>query len=186
MVKMYHSVNMCYDKDDVSGVAGLSEKEHCDLLLGRAEYASGSGALLCVSDRPLCNIGIIVETNLERLFADDVESVKNGETRLVPDFMYDDGKIYNEAEGIDKNNAEEVYSWIKTEAIKLRGRSHNALSYVEAWGRCVKVVGVYVEAYIEDAGVIAPELLNQGEYLSNGLGVPLVVADRYVSIYDAE
>ena len=186
MVKMYHSVNMCYDNDKVSGVAGLSHEEQRGLLLGRAEYAIGSGALLCVSDRPLCNIGIIVEVEIERLFAGDVESVKNGETRLVPDFMYDDGKIYNEAEGIDKNNAEEVYSWIKTEAIKIRGRSQNALSYAEAWGRCVKVVGVYVEPYIEDAGVIAPELLNQGEYLSNGLGVPLVVADRYVSIYDAE
>ena len=182
MVKMYHSVNMCYD----SRIVGLSHEEQRGLLLGRAEYAIGSDALLCVSDRPLCNIGIIVEVELERLFAGDVESVKNGETRLVPDFMYDDGKIYNEAFGIDNNNPEEVYNWIKTEAIKIRGRTQNALSYAEAWGRCVKVVGVYVEPYIEDAGVIAPELLNQGEYLSNGLDVPMVVADRYVSIYDAE
>ena len=186
MVKMYHSVNMCYDNDKVSGVTGLSEKEHCELLLKRAEYAIGSGVLLCVSDRPLCNIGIVIEVDLERLFAGDVESVKDGETRSVPDYMYDDGKVYNEAFGIDKNNTEEVYNWIKTEAIKIRGRTQNALSYAEAWGRCVKVVGVYVEPYIEDAGVIAPELLNQGEDLSNGLGVPLVVADRYVSIYDAE
>ncbi len=186
MVKMYHSVNMCYDNDQLVGLAALSHEERRELLLKRAKYAIGSGVLLCVSDRPLCNIGIVIEVDLERLFAGDVESVKDGETRSVPDYMYDDGKVYNEAFGIDKNNAEEVYNWIKTEAIKIRGRSQNALSYAEAWGRCVKVVGVYVEPYIEDAGVIAPELMNQGEYLSNGLDVPMVVADRYVSIYDAE
>lgn len=186
MVKMYHSVNMCYDNDGKVGIAGLTTDERNDLLLSRAKYAREAGKLLCVSDRPLSNIGIIIDVNIERLFAGDVESVKDGESRKVPDYMYDDDKIYNEAFGIDKNNAEEVYNWIKTEAIKLRGRSHNALSYVEAWGKCVKVVGVYVEPYIEDAGVIAPSLMAQGKYLAEGLNVPLTTADRYVSIYDAE
>lgn len=185
MVKMYHSVNMCYDNDGKVGIAGLTSDEKIDLLLSRAKYARDAGKLLCVSDRPLCNIGIIIDINIERLFAGDVESVKDGESRKVPDYMYDDGKIYNEAFGIDKNNAEEVYNWIKTEAIKLRGRSHNALSYVEAWGRAVGLEAVYVEPYIEDKGVISPILREIGEALANKLGVPLVVADRYVPIYKA-
>ena len=48
MVKMYHSVNMCYDNDKVSGVTGLTHEEHRELLLNRAKYAIESGVLLCV------------------------------------------------------------------------------------------------------------------------------------------
>lgn len=185
MVKMYHSVNMCYD----DGKVGSLEKDSSKFVDGLYERSieAMDNKLLCLSDRALCNIGLILEARLERVFAYDVDSRKmeDGSREVAWHVLEEDGSCYGECLGVDLDNPSDVYSWIEEEAPRFRGRQNNPASYIEAWGHGNNLLAVYVEPYIEDKGVLSPKLREVGEALAKKLGVPLVVADRYVPIYKA-
>ena len=185
MVKMYHSVNMCYS----NGKVGSLERDPIKFvdLLHKRSLEALDGKLLCLSDRALCNVGLVVEAKLERIFAYDVDSTRKEDgSREVAWHVYeDDGSCHGECLGVNLDNPEDVYNWIEEEAPRFRGRQNNPASYMEAWGRAVGLEAVYVEPYIEDKGVLSPKLREIGEALANKLGVSLVIADRYVPIYKA-
>ena len=185
MVKMYHSLNMC---NSVS-IAGSLERDlnnFVDILHKRSIEALGD-KLLCLSDRVLYNVGLVLEAKLERLFAYDVDSVRkeDGSREVSWNVLEDDGSCHGECLGVDLDNPEDVYKWIEEEAPRFREAVIflDSASYVEAWGRAVRLEAVYVEPYIEDGEVLSPKLREIGEALASKLGVPLVVANGYVPIY---
>ena len=187
MVKMYHSVNMCY-ADNKVGSLERDPIKFVDILHKRSIEAL-EDKLLCLSDRALWNVGLVLEARLERVFAYDVDSSWNEDgSREVAWHVYeDDGSCYGECIGVDLDSPDDVYRWIEEEAPRFREAVIflDSAFYVEAWGRAVRLEAVYVEPNIEDGEVLSPKLREIGEALANKLGVPLVVADRYVPIYKA-
>ena len=184
-VKLYHSTDMCYSSN--GSITGTREKiggrDFLQLQIERAEKAL-SGVEICLSDRPLMGFGLIIETNVSRLFAADMDSFYEGDgvRQVGVCHQEDDGQVFYEAKGVALSSSEAVYGWIKEEAPKLRGRKHDALSYAEVFGRGGKVVGVYVAPGV--LGEIAEKSKEVASHLAEHFGVEIVETDRYVSIYD--
>ena len=182
MVMLYHSVNMCFDDNEITGtkLRGLELANH---LIERSKTAL-SNVLLCASDRPLGLIGLVADFEIERLFAYDVLSFRTDYGRDVPDYMYDDGIIHGTATDLDQTDQSEVYSWIENKAKVYRGRKQDALTYSEVWGRTKMATAIYVTPELGQEEV-SDSIMEFATFLSKEFGLPIVKACKYTSIYKA-
>ena len=125
-VKLYHSLNFCFDSE-IIGSYGMSEEKL------RSEVKKKIQNLLtnpemCFSDHALNGFGLTAVVEPSRAFALDIDSFMENGVRKIPEYLCDeDGTCPYE---VNLSSPDfDFYSWAKNDAPNLRGRRNDRPNY---------------------------------------------------------
>ena len=164
-VKLYHSLNFCFDSE-IIGSYGMSEEKL------RSEVKKKIQNLLtnpemCFSDHALNGFGLTAVVEPSRAFALDIDSFMENGVRKIPEYLCDeDGTCPYE---VNLSSPDfDFYSWAKNDAPNLRGRRNDRPNYyTEVFAKVVQITEVWYHGNY-------PHYKEIAESISKDLDLPMV------------